>query len=151
MVAVVFMMFMAIVADLSLEGKCLSLQGPPAEGVLVTVVPCDDEEEVKDPWQNIWVGSSVVGTDGEKVYRYCINETLANLCNGYQKDGDTYQKYQALVIADPASPAQQWKKVGTTELPHNFINLGVNLCDEIVDNGLLEGKECRNIPAQQWV
>ena len=128
----------------AIGGKCVSLQGEPAVGVLVTLtaVTCDPN----DPGQTNWV-ANVVGKHGESdVYTYCIQGT--NLCHGYAKDGETYREFHELVIADPNSLAQQW--ISLPEMPENFINLGLNLCDEAV-GGFIVARECQDIPAQTWV
>ena len=126
----------------TIDGKCTSLQGEPAEGVLVTVVTCDPN----DHRQTNWV-TNVVGKNGLflPIYQFCFRGT--NLCQGYKKDGETYMDYQELVIADPKSLAQQWVRM--PGLTSSLKNLGKNLCDEAVD-GLLIGRECKDIPAQHY-
>ena len=150
MAVAALMMFMAasvsaVTLTMTGDGRCLSLDGDePTVGVLVNVDTCNPD----DPRQANWA-VNVVGTEGDSVtYTFCINGT--NLCDGYEKDGDIYLKNQRLQIADPSSLAQQWTWINTPELPNNYINLGINLCDEVVDD-LIEGRECENIPAQQWI
>jgi hypothetical protein len=145
MTVVVVMMFMATsvtsITLMKINGKCASLQKNAALGVLLTVDTCNKNDPKQTNWEGIVVGKS--GSKDKTLA--CIKGT--DLCAGYKQVGNVYQKQQQLLKKDATSLAQQW--VSADGLPYNGLNLGIQLCDEAVD-GFIEGRECRDTPAQQW-
>jgi hypothetical protein len=141
----VVILFMAAsvtaVTLMKINGKCASLQNNAALGVLLTVDTCNKNDPKQTKWEGIVVGKS--GSKDKTLA--CIKGT--DLCAGYKQVGNVYQKQQQLLKKDATSLAQQW--VSADGLPYNGFNLGVKLCDEVV-NGFFEDRTCKNIPAQQW-
>ena len=145
MAVVVLMMFLAAsvssVTLFEIDGQCASLQDEPALGVSLTVVACDPNDQKQSSWV-----FTPVGKHGDSTkFLTCIRGT--NLCAGYKKVGETYLDNQVLLEKDVTSLDQQW--IVKPGLPNNLFNLGVGLCDEVVD-GLLEGRECKDVHAQRW-